>query len=125
MGMQTNRRINARRKSKQSDSGCAGAIGIDDWARVGAELRIWGTMVRLQASAADRRKTWDKVFELFNLDWCPEQIASVVSVCHETIYRRIYAEIKAGRLDRKHLHWEWKNGGGYGNVRLEILRKFR
>ncbi len=44
----------------------------------------------------------------FNLDWSPEQIASVVKISHETIYRRIYAEIKAGRLERKHLRWERK-----------------
>ncbi len=46
-------------------------------------------------------KTWQKVFELFNLDRSPEQIAGVlklqgVYVSHETIYRRIYAEIRAG-----------------------------
>ena len=38
-------------------------------------------------------KTWRKVFELFKLDYSPEQIASVVKVSHESIYRRIYAEI--------------------------------
>ena len=38
-------------------------------------------------------KTWQKVFELFNLDLSPEQIASVVKISHESIYRRIYAEI--------------------------------
>ena len=31
-----------------------------------------------------------------------------VYVSHETIYRGIYAEIKSGRLDRKHPHWERK-----------------
>ena len=53
-------------------------------------------------------KIWKKVFELFNLDLSPEQIASVVKISHESIYRRIYAEILAGRLDRKHLRWERK-----------------
>ena len=38
-------------------------------------------------------KIWQKVFELFNLDLSPEQIASVVKISHESIYRRIYAEI--------------------------------
>ena len=52
-------------------------------------------------------KTWQKVFELFNEDLSPEQISGAlklqgVCVSHETIYRRIYAEIRAGRLDRKH-----------------------
>ena len=42
-------------------------------------------------------KTWRKVFELFNLDLSPEQIASVVKISHESIYRRIYAEIRAIR----------------------------
>ena len=50
-------------------------------------------------------KTWAKVFELYNLDLSPEQIASQVKISHESIYRRIYAEIKAGKLDRKHLRW--------------------
>ena len=40
-------------------------------------------------------KTWQKVFELFNLDLSPEQIASVVKISHESIYRRIYAETQA------------------------------
>ena len=48
------------------------------------------------------------MFELFNLDLSPEQIASVVKICHESIYRRIYAEIRAGQLDRKHLRCERK-----------------
>ena len=42
-------------------------------------------------------KTWKKVFELFNLDLSPEQIASVVKISHESIYRRIYAEIRTIR----------------------------
>ena len=42
-------------------------------------------------------KTWAKVFELYNLDLSPEQIASQVKISHESIYRRIYAEIKAGK----------------------------
>ena len=29
-------------------------------------------------------KTWKKVFELFNLDLSPEQIASVVKISHES-----------------------------------------
>ena len=53
-------------------------------------------------------RTWQKVFELFNLDLIPEQIASVVTIGHESIYRRIYAEIKVGRLDRKYLRWNHK-----------------
>ena len=39
-------------------------------------------------------KTWEKVFELYKLDFSPEQIGSVVKVSHESIYRRIYAEIQ-------------------------------
>ena len=40
-----------------------------------------------------------KIFEFYNEDWSPEQISGVlkmrgVFVSHETIYRRIYAEIK-------------------------------
>ena len=41
---------------------------------------------------------WQKIFELYNEDWSPEQISGAlklqgVCVSHETIYRRIYAEI--------------------------------
>ena len=56
---------------------------------------------------------WRKIFEMYNEDWSPEQISGVlklqgICVSHEAIYRRIYAEIRAGRLDRKHLRWERK-----------------
>ena len=56
---------------------------------------------------------WHKIFEFYNEDWSPEQISGAlklrgVFVSHETIYRRIYAEILAGRLDKKHLRWERK-----------------
>ena len=56
---------------------------------------------------------WQKIFKWYNADWSPEQISGVlklegVYVSHETIYRRIYAEIQAGRLERKHLRWERK-----------------
>ena len=51
-------------------------------------------------------KIWQKIFELYNDDWSPEQISGALklqSVCvsHETIYRRIYSEIWAGRLGRQ------------------------
>ena len=62
----------------------------------------WYKCERAQALSEERRKcsrkpriggkTWKKVFELFNLDYSPEQIASVVKISHESIYRRIYAE---------------------------------
>ena len=47
-----------------------------------------------------------KVFQLFNEDLTPEQISGAlklqgISVSHETIYRRIYAEILAGRQARE------------------------
>ena len=53
---------------------------------------------------------WQEIFEFYNEDWSPEQISGAlklqsVYISHETIYRRIYAEIRAGRLDRKHLRW--------------------
>ena len=40
-------------------------------------------------------KTWVKVFELFKMDFSSEQIWIVVKVSYESIYLRIYAEIKA------------------------------
>ena len=58
-------------------------------------------------------KIWEEVFRLYNEDWSPEQISGALKlrgiyVSHETIYRRIYAEIRAGQLDRKHLRWNRK-----------------
>ena len=43
---------------------------------------------------------WQKIFEFYNEDWSPEQISGAlklrgVFVSHETVYRRIYAEILA------------------------------
>ena len=59
---------------------------------------------RRQDSKAPRisEKTWEVVFHLYNEDWSPEQISgalklSGIFVSHEAIYRRIYAEIKAGQ----------------------------
>ena len=51
-------------------------------------------------------KIWEKVFRWYNEDWIPEQISGALKlrgifVCHETIYRRIYAEIKAGGNESK------------------------
>ena len=59
---------------------------------------------------------WQKIFEWYNADWSPEQISWVLKlqgifVSHETIYRRIYAEIEAGRLDSKHLRRGRKKRG--------------
>ena len=63
---------------------------------------------RRKASKSPRisEKIWQKVFELFNEGLSPEQIAGVlklkgVFVSHETIYCRIYAEIRAGRQIRE------------------------
>ena len=44
-------------------------------------------------------KTWQKVFDLFNVDLSPEQISGALKlqgifVSHESIYCRIYAEIR-------------------------------
>ena len=51
---------------------------------------------------------WQKIFELYNDDWSPEQISGAlklkgICVSHETIHRRIYAEIKAGRDEVREL----------------------
>ena len=51
-------------------------------------------------------KTWKEVFELFNLDLSPEQIASVVKISYESIYRRIYAKIRAIRKKIKGTFWK-------------------
>ena len=44
-----------------------------------------------------------KIFEFYNEDWSPEQISGALKlrgiyIRHGTIYRRIYAEIRAGWL---------------------------
>ena len=54
-------------------------------------------------------KIWEEVFHLYNEDWSPEQIANRVKISHETIYRRIYTEIKAGwseRVNSKGTFWK-------------------
>ena len=53
-------------------------------------------------------KIWAEVFRLYDNDCSPEQISGALKlqgifVSHETIYRRIFAEFQAGRLDPKHL----------------------
>ncbi len=69
------------------------------------ERAQWLSEERRRNSKVPRidEKTWEEVFCLYNTDWSPEQILGAlelrsVFVSHETIYRRIYAEIKAGRL---------------------------
>ena len=47
-------------------------------------------------------RIWQEIFEMYNKDWSPEQISGALKlkgiyVSHESIYRRIYAEIKVGR----------------------------
>ena len=54
------------------------------------------------------RRTWQKIFEFYNADWSPEQISGAlklqgVGVSHESIYRRIYAEIRAIRKKLREL----------------------
>ena len=54
------------------------------------------------------RETWQKIFEFYNADWSPEQISGAlklqgVGVSHESIYRRIYAEIRAIRKKLREL----------------------
>ena len=52
--------------------------------------------------AEDQRKDLAKGVRVVQ-NFSPEQIASVVKVSHESIYRRIYAEIKA-------LSWKFIKG---------------
>ena len=108
------RRIEALTQAGSTNKEIAAIIGVSK-STIGRELkRNYGYRARsyngerAQELAEQRRqdskgpkiseKTWQKVFELFNLDLSPEQIASVVKISHESIYRRIYAEIRAGRL---------------------------
>ena len=54
------------------------------------------------------RGTWQKIFEFYNADWSREQISGAlklqcVGVNHESIYRRIYAEIRAIRKKLREL----------------------
>ena len=76
----------------------------------------WYKCERVQALSEERRKrsrkprirekTWKKVFELFNLDYGPEQIASAVKISHESIYRRIYAGICVMSKKDKGTFWK-------------------
>ena len=94
------------------NSGGAWAVGKHDRTGIEGDLRQRFSELRNRAQKlADKcrkalkmsktnEKTWEKVLELFKKDFSPEQIASVVRVSHESNYRRIYAEIRAERLDR-------------------------
>ena len=107
------RRIEALTQAGSTNKEIAAIIGVSK-STIGRELkRNYGYRARsyngerAQELAEQRRqdskgpkiseKTWRKVFELFNLDLSPEQIASVVKISHESIYRRIYAEIRTIR----------------------------
>ena len=110
------RRIEALTQAGSTNKEIAAIIGVSA-STIGRELKRNGgygarcyDCERAQKLTEKRRKdskgpkisgkTWQKVFELFNLDLSPEQIASVVKISHESIYRRIYAEIRAGRLQK-------------------------
>ena len=103
------RRIEALTQAGSTNKEIAAIIGVSA-STIGRELKRnsgYGARCysceRAQKLSEKRRKdskepkisekTWKKVFELFNLDLSPEQIASVVKISHESIYRRIYAEI--------------------------------
>ena len=112
------KRIEELTQARKSNKEIAEELGRSI-STIGRELkRNWGygaredkheraqelTETRRKDSKSPRisEKTWQNVFELFNDDLSPEQIAGVlklqgVCVSHETIYRRIYAEILAGR----------------------------
>ena len=107
------RRIEALTQAGSTNKEIAAIIGVSK-STIGRELKrnSWHgarcyDCERAQNLAENRRKdskwpkisgkTWQKVFELFNLDLSPEQIASVVKISHESIYRRIYAKIRTTR----------------------------
>ena len=111
------RRIEALTQAGSSNKEIAAIIGVSK-STIGRELKRNGgygarsyDCERAQKLAEKRRKdskgpkisgkTWQKVFELFNLDLSPEQIASVVKISHESIYRRIYSEIRTIDLLQK------------------------
>ena len=65
--------------------------------------KIAGKRQKRERKSRIPEKIWQKIFEFYNDDWSPEQISGALKlrgiyVSHETIYRRIYAEIRAGRL---------------------------
>ena len=54
---------------------------------------------RIRRNLRSAKKIWAETFRFYNNDWSPEQIPGTLElrrifVSHETIYRRIYAEIK-------------------------------
>lgn len=71
-------------------------------------------------------RIWQEIFEMYNKDWSPEQISGVLKlrgiyVSHETIYRRIYAEIQGDGWSENTCVGVAKNdGGGCPSERLEI-----
>ena len=116
------RRIEALTQAGSTNKEIAAIIGVSA-STIGRELKRNGgygarcyDCERAQKLAEKRRKdskgpkisgkTWQKVFELFNLDLSPEQIASVVKISYESIYCRFYAEIRAVRKKIKGTFWK-------------------
>ena len=73
-------------------------------------LRAWQrAKISKQASVGIKmpkinEKTWRNVVASFKVNFSLKHIASVVKISYESIYHKIYVEIRVGQLDRKPLH---------------------
>lgn len=56
-------------------------------------------------------------FDLLREDWSPEQIAGILPISHETLYRHVYADKNKGGTLAKHLRSQKKKRKRYGSGR--------
>ena len=61
------------------------------------------------------RDMLNTAFELIKQDWSPEQIAGVLEISHETVYRHVYADKGAGGHLFKHLRSQKKRRKRYAS----------
>ncbi|BDX21832.1 IS30 family transposase [Polynucleobacter sp. TUM22923] len=78
-----------------------------------AEERSLGSRNATQITPAD----WDQTVEYLQDQWSPEQIADVVGISHETIYRHVYADKAAGGTLYQQLRCQKKRKKRYASGR--------
>lgn len=61
--------------------------------------------------------SWGRVTKQLQQQWSPEQIAPIVGISHETIYRHVYADKAAGGELWRHLRCQKKRRKRYGSGR--------
>jgi IS30 family transposase len=88
----------------------------DGWCRSGrAHQRAHARRYRSRRNSQFGREQWARVEELLREEWSPEQVArhlkrtQELSISHETIYRHVWKDLKAGGTLHVHLRGARKN----------------